>query len=656
MSANRDQANQAAESLDGVAETLPSSAASAAGVPTMPSQGASLPAPTIAASVTPAPPQPRRFLPPGGGTRSFGDYELIEEIARGGMGVVFKARQKSLNRIVALKMILSGELAREEDVKRFHTEAEAAANLDHPGIVPIYEVGQHEGQHYFSMSFVEGQSLADKVARAPLESAEAAALVRAVAEAVHYAHQKGVVHRDLKPENILLDREGRARITDFGLAKQMQGPGHLTSTGQVLGTPHYMPPEQAAGNIEAIGPATDVYALGAVLYRLVTGRPPFQAANALDTLMQVLKQEPVAPRQLNPLVPRDLETIILKCLNKPPHRRYPTAEELAQDLSRFLAGEPILARPVGQIERIWRWCRRNPARASAIGVVVLSLLVLMVCGGWFHRRLHEQLAETKTAESHLQTSLTQQAAERLDGDLKQLAAVPQLMAATLAERSDWTQSQLEAWMREVLAKNPHVFGVCVAFEPYLFESNRENFALYACRQSGAMVTKQLLPPAYNPVYREWPWYRRPRQERRAVWSEPFVDEGGGNVPMLTYSVPVRRQGKLVGVVTADLATEYFQVLRGWLNEMHLGRDGYAFVVSSTGTFISHPDPAFSLPYKITQIPEFQADERLHDLTRRMLARETGRITAIDPWTGRLSSFLFTPVESTGWSLAVVIEP
>jgi tRNA A-37 threonylcarbamoyl transferase component Bud32 len=306
--------------------------------------------------------------------RYFGDYELLEEIARGGMGVVYKARQRTLNRIVALKMILAGQLADADDVRRFHVEAEAAAQLDHPGIVPIFEVGQYEGQHYFSMGYIEGQSLAAKVAREPMEPRAAAELVRTVAEAVEYAHQKGVVHRDLKPENVLLDAAGHPRITDFGLAKQVQGDSHLTGTGQILGTPSYMPPEQAAGKVDEIGPAAEVYALGAMHYRLLTGRPPFHAANPLDTLLQVLNQEPVALRQLNHGVPLDLETIALKCLEKNPQRRYGSARELSEELQRWLDGKPILARPVGHAERMVRWCKRNPVIAGLLAAIAISLV------------------------------------------------------------------------------------------------------------------------------------------------------------------------------------------------------------------------------------------------------------------------------------------
>ncbi len=307
--------------------------------------------------------------------RYFGDYEIIRELARGGMGVVFRARQVSLNRTVALKMILAGQLADDTDVKRFYSEAEAAANLDHPGIVPIYEVGQHEGQHYFSMGFVDGQSLSQRLTEGPLPAPEAAELIRRVSEAVEYAHQHGVIHRDLKPANILLDQNGNPRVTDFGLAKQVQGDSGLTGSGQIMGTPSYMPPEQAGGKRGEVGPAADVYALGATLYALITGRPPFQAATPMDTVIQLISDEPVPPRRLNASIPRDLETICLKCLEKEPVKRYPSAAALADDLGRYLAGEPILARPVDLAERAVKWVRRRPVIAALIAsVVVMGLL------------------------------------------------------------------------------------------------------------------------------------------------------------------------------------------------------------------------------------------------------------------------------------------
>ncbi|HEY2839860.1 MAG TPA: protein kinase, partial [Pirellulales bacterium] len=322
-------------------------------------------------------------IPTGVLPRPFGDYELLEEIARGGMGVVYRARQRALDRIVAVKMILAGQLASATEVERFRAEAQAAAHLHHPNIVPIIEVGERQGQHFFSMGFVDGKSLAGRLAAGPLPPREAAELLRATAEAVQYAHDCGVIHRDLKPANILLDSAERPHVTDFGLAKRINQDEGLTVTGQIIGTPSFMPPEQAAGKLDAIGPLADVYSLGAVLYATLTGRPPFQAASPIDTLKQVLEREPVAPRSLNPTTPRDLETIALKCLQKEPAKRYPSARTLAEDLQRWLRGEPISARPVGRFERAWRWRRRNPVVAALSGAVALALIMGTVVSTWF---------------------------------------------------------------------------------------------------------------------------------------------------------------------------------------------------------------------------------------------------------------------------------
>ena len=353
-------------------------------------------------------PQSETAWRPGGRIRYFGDYELIDEIARGGMGVVYRAKQTSLNRVVALKMILAGQLAGEEEVQRFHAEAEAAANLDHPGIVPIYEVGEVEGQHYFSMGYVDGCSLSDLIAENPLEAKEAAQLTLKVAQAVQYAHEQGVIHRDLKPANVLVAARGEGegsslavasgsklekssssksnvtpwtpKVTDFGLAKQVQGDDNLTASGQILGTPNYMPPEQASGKIEEIDHRSDIYSLGGILYALITGRPPFQAANQLDTLMQVLEKEPVPPRQLDSKLPRDIETIALKALEKDPRRRYQSSLEMAEDLQRFMNEEPILARSITPIERAWRWTKRKPVVAG-LGALAATLLLVVSIGG-----------------------------------------------------------------------------------------------------------------------------------------------------------------------------------------------------------------------------------------------------------------------------------
>jgi WD40 repeat protein/serine/threonine protein kinase len=306
--------------------------------------------------------------------REFGDYELLEEIGRGGMGVLYRAWQKSLQRVVALKAILAGQMAAQEDVERFHAEATMAASLDHPGIVPVYEVGKHRRQHYYTMALVDGPNLSALVGDHPLAEVRAGRYVQQIAEAVHYAHRQGVVHRDLKPSNVLVDADDHVRITDFGLAKWIDTGSQLTATGRILGTPSYMPPEQAVGNQNSIGPASDIYSLGAILYELLVGRPPFMAENSLATLKHVVESDPVAPRLLNASISRDLETICLKCLEKDPARRYASAQELADDLARFLKGRPIAARPIGKAARAWRWCKRNPSIAALSVSVALALL------------------------------------------------------------------------------------------------------------------------------------------------------------------------------------------------------------------------------------------------------------------------------------------
>ncbi|MCY2968230.1 MAG: protein kinase, partial [Planctomycetota bacterium] len=322
---------------------------------------------------------------PGETLRYVGDYEVIGEIARGGMGVVYKARQVTLNRVVALKMLLSGQLAGPDDIARFQTEAQAAAQLDHPGIVPVFEIGRHQSFHYIAMAYIDGRSLAAQVAQGPMQPRDAAELVKTIANAVQYAHERGVIHRDLKPANILIDSAGRPRVTDFGLAKLNQNSSDLTGTGQVLGTPSYMPPEQASGDLKSIAVTADVYSLGAILYCLLVGRPPFQAATIHDTLSQVITQEPVPPRQLNWLVPRDLQTIVLKCLEKHPARRYSTAADLVADLDRFLKGDPILARPVSFAGRMVRQLVKHHKVVAAMVVPVVTLLGAILAYLGYHR-------------------------------------------------------------------------------------------------------------------------------------------------------------------------------------------------------------------------------------------------------------------------------
>jgi WD40 repeat protein/tRNA A-37 threonylcarbamoyl transferase component Bud32 len=317
-----------------------------------------------------APPDPPAVMPIPG-------YEILGELGRGGMGVVYKARHLKLDRLVALKMILAGSHAGTADLARFQTEAHTIARLQHPSIVQVYEVGEHEGKPFLALEFCGGGSLAQKLNGTPLPPREAAALVETLARAMQAAHGKGIVHRDLKPANVLLADDGTPKITDFGLAKKLDEAGQ-TQSGAVLGTPSYMAPEQAGGKSREIGPLADVYALGAILYECLTGRPPFKAATALDTMMQVVSDEPVPPTQLQSQTPRDLETICLKCLAKELRKRYDSAKELADDLRRFLAGEPIVARPVGRLERGVKWVKRQPALAAMVAATVLITAISFV--------------------------------------------------------------------------------------------------------------------------------------------------------------------------------------------------------------------------------------------------------------------------------------
>lgn len=388
-----------------------------------------------------------------GHPRVLGDYELLEPIGRGGMGIIYKARQKSLGRIVALKVIREGELATPRALKRFRSEAQLAAGLQHPQIVSIHEIGEQEGLAYFSMDWISGQSLADVLQTGPLAPRRAADILVRVSQAMQYAHQQGLLHRDLKPSNILLDEQGQPLVTDFGLARPIGAASDLTQTGEIVGTVSYMSPEQAgaARSDQDLGPASDVYSLGAVLYALLVGHPPFQAENPLETLLQVRQQEPVSPRSLNPKIPKELDTICLKCLEKSPRKRYVQAQDLAADLERFLTGQPIQAKPASFFQRAWRWSLGHPGAASAM-VLTLCFLLLTVGGvaiyGVHVQGLNQELQDanrdlTRTrsallnSQAELETSLeksqaARQRAEQSEHRLAELLYAANMRAASRA--------------------------------------------------------------------------------------------------------------------------------------------------------------------------------------------------------------------------------
>lgn len=408
----------------------------------------------------------------GDTVRYIGEYEILEEIARGGMGVVFKARQRQLNRIVALKMILAGKLADKSDVERFQREARAAGRLKHSSIVPVHEIGEHDGRHYFTMDFVEGRSLAETIREETLSPKAAAILVQTTAEAVHYAHDQGTVHRDLKPANILIDTKGQPQVTDFGLAKMLESVdedsrAELTASGQILGTPSYMSPEQASGKQELVGPASDIYSLGAILYACLTGRAPFVADSPVDTLLQVMRKEPVSPRELNPSVPRDLETICLKCLTKEPHRRYGTAQELADDLMRFLEGRPVSARPVGPVTKTMRWCRRNRAVAALLCLLFLSMAIgtyvsasyavtaVRLAQNEAQARSHAETAREQAEDHRKQAEQAQHDAEEQRDEAKSAKAIAEKALNQEAEARREAEAQRQKAERQTYLAQMH---------------------------------------------------------------------------------------------------------------------------------------------------------------------------------------------------------
>jgi serine/threonine-protein kinase len=397
---------------------------------------------------------------PGGPSkaRTVAGYEILGELGRGGMGVVYKARQRGLQRLVALKMILAANHADELQLARFHTEVEAVARLQHPNIVQIHEIGEQDGLPYFSLEFVDGEPLEKRIGGIPQEPRQAAQLIETLARAMHFAHQQGIVHRDLKAANILMTRGGAPKISDFGLAKRLEaGDSGQTKSGTIVGTPSYMAPEQARGDIRKVGPFADLYSLGAILYELLTGGPPFRGLSPMDTVTRVTRDDPVPPARVQPKVPLDLETICLKCLEKEPARRYANCYELAEDLHRYLTGEPIVVRPVGTLERLSRWCGRNPTLAAAAAAISLLLLVVSVGSTWAALAIQAQkdLAERNERKAKASEVVARKRKEIAEEN-EQKARTSEKLAEAQAELALNTLGLLINKVQSQLGKQPGV--------------------------------------------------------------------------------------------------------------------------------------------------------------------------------------------------------
>ena len=602
-------------------------------------------------------------------------YEIIRELGRGGMGVVYEARQERLNRLVAVKVLLGGRYATAKSQERFKAEVDAIGRMQHPNLIQVFDVGEYDGRMYYSMEYLAGGNLEDRIGNVPLPARKAAELLVILADAIEAVHQQGVIHRDLKPANILLTTAdatnerwgvngfGIPKISDFGLAKRTDVPSGPTLTEHVLGTPTYMAPEQATGFSRQVGPTTDIYSLGAILYRLLIGRPPFVGESVVEIVRQVADADPVPPRILQPLIPVDLETICLKCLNKQPAQRYLNASALAEDLRRFLADEPILAKPIDWFGRLTKWVRRRPAIAGLIGVSGLSIVALLTAGWMFHQRLAEELrntrAEQKRAEAaghQLKLALAGEVAAALDSDFKQLEIVPQSMVALLSLRIKWDENELESWTKSLVKKDARVFGISLAFEPRQFVGSRvyDDFCLYVHEEANGLIAKQLLPPEYPPPsYRERHWYSVPKMTGARSWSEPYLGERAKKTPMLTYSCPVYRDDEFTGVVATDLSIKYFRKLHTRLEKTYLGSDSYSFVISRGGTIMYHPNPQFEFPSEKSSLDQVPVDSGFRAVWQQMQQKKTGHVRGMDFDGGQPATFYFARIPATGGHFVLV---
>jgi serine/threonine protein kinase len=647
----------------------------------------------------------------GPGAR-IGPYKLLQRLGVGGMGVVWMAEQQEpVRRKVALKIIRQA-LDSKQVIVRFEAERQAHALMDHLNIAKMLDAGTtDDGRPYFAMELVHGVPITKYCDDNQLTPRERLELFVPVCQAIQHAHTKGIIHRDIKPRNILVtlyDGKPVPKVIDFGIAKaidqRLTDKTMFTEYGVFLGTAEYMPPEQAEMSALGVDTRSDIYSLGVLLYELLTGTTPLESsrlreASITDVIRMIKEVEPPRPsaklstsvtlsaiaaaRKTEPavlakLVKGDLDWIVMKCLEKDRTRRYETASDLARDVRNYLADDPVTARPPSPGYRLRKFTHKHRkvlATVAAfillvlIGVVVstwqamalaaafvLLLLLGMVVSTWLAMRAtlagqreREAARQMQAERDQAQLALTRQVAARLEGEVRQLAVVGDSIASTLAQRADWQESQLIGWLSDLLRKDDRIHGLTLAFEPFEFDKSQEEYCLYVWRSPRGISPKHLRSPDYR--YREWDWYCKPREQQRPLWVGPFMDLGGGDVPMVSYAVPLHQQGRCVGAMTVDLPVEYFKKLWRWLAELNLGPHSYGFVISEAGAFISHP--RYEMPQNIVELEGVTAG--FAALARRMLNRETGRGTAIDPSTGKRSAFLFAPVSATGWSVVAVVE-
>jgi serine/threonine protein kinase len=635
---------------------------------------------------------------------SIGSYKLLQQIGEGAMGVVYMAEQQEpVRRKVALKVIKPG-MDSAQVIARFEAERQALAMMDHQNIARVLDAGTTaSGRPYFVMELVLGVPITTFCDDNQLTPRERLELFIPICHAIQHAHQKGIIHRDIKPSNVLVtmyDDKPVPKVIDFGVAKavgqRLTEKTLFTELGALVGTFEYMSPEQAEINAFGVDTRSDIYSLGVLLYELLTGATPLEKKRVreatLNEVVRLIKEEEpprpsvrlsssgtlakiaaarkTEPAQLAKLVRGELDWIVMKSLEKDRSRRYETANAMAQDVQRYLTDEPVQAGPPSATYRVRKLARKHKAALVIAGAFVLLLASGMAVSAW--QALKATWAERRMqAERDLaQMALTCQVAERLDGEMKQLAAVASTIEAGLAQQ-DWQQDHLAELLEVLLRRDDRIHGLTLAYEEGKGPKNEKDYCLYVCRDlkdpKKINPPMNLLPEKGYPLYRNWDWYKKPLKEDKAQWTGPGFDGApDAKFWMISYSLPMKRNRQPVGVLTVDLRMEYFKQVWPWLRELNIGESSYGFVVNgtgisdgtgadSTGAFVSHPkygpgDREDQPPGNITDLGAIDSA-----LAQRILQGETGRGTGIDPATSHRLTFLFHPVRSTGWSFVAVIE-